>query len=408
MWSVAITRKLNLRTGQSIWQARPCTRIAESKLSRDIVCDALVVGAGISGALIAESLSDAGMRVVVLDRRGVLRGSTVASTALIQYELDTPLTKLARMETRERAERMWRRSRLAVDALRERSRQLGIQADQVNRDSLYLSGNVLDRAALLREAGARRRAGFNTTFLEQREVEAQFGVRGRSALLSYDNFSADPRRLAAGFLRAAVARGARVYAPVEVSEIRATRRGVEAGTKNGPVVRCQALVFATGYEMPKVVRTKNHQIFSTWAIATRPQPRALWPTRCFIWEAADPYLYMRVSRDHRVICGGEDEEFSDEETRDALLDRKTASLERKLKTMFPRLDTRAAFAWCGSFGSSKTGMPTIGAIPGLPNCYVAMGYGGNGITFSMMAAQMLRGLITDSGDPDTDLVSLRR
>ncbi len=78
--------------------------------------------------------------------------------------------------------------------------------------------------------------------------------------------------------------------------------------------------------MPKVVRAKTHRIFSTWAIATRPQPRALWPTHCFIWEAADPYLYMRVSPDHRVICGGEDEEFSDEQARDALLDRKTATL----------------------------------------------------------------------------------
>ncbi len=157
-----------------------------------------------------------------------------------------------------------------------------------------MSGNVLDRAALLREADARRRAGFNTTFLEQREVRERFGVRGRSALLSYDNFAADPRRLASGFLRAAVARGTRVYAPVEVTDIHATRTVVEAGTKDGPAIRCHSLVYATGYEMPKAVRTKTHKIFSTWAIATRPQPRALWPTRCFIWEAADPYLYMRV------------------------------------------------------------------------------------------------------------------
>ena len=32
-----------------------------------------------------------------------------------------------------------------------------------------------------------------------------------------------------------------------------------------------------------------------------------------IWEASDPYLYMRATADGRVICGGEDEEFSDEE-----------------------------------------------------------------------------------------------
>ena len=333
-------------------------------------------------------------------------GSTAATTSLIQYELDKPLTKLVEMAGCEKAERMWRRSRLAVDALRERSRELGILADQVNRDSLNLSGNVLDRAGLLREAGARRRAGFNTTFLEKSEVRERFGIQGRSALLNYDNFEADPRRLASGFLRTALKRGTRLYAPAEVSEVHPARGFVEAETKSGPVIRCQALVFATGYEKPHAVRSSSHRVFSTWAIATRPQPRALWPTRCFIWEASEPYLYMRVSPDQRVLCGGEDEEFSDEGARDALLMPKTATLERKLKALFPRLDTRAEFAWTGSFGWSTTGMPAIGAVPAMPNCYVAMGYGGNGITFAMIAAQMLRGLITGAGDPDTDLVSL--
>src|SRR5918993_3743923 len=159
---MAVTRKLKLRSGRSIWQARRHPRVAESRLTKDLTCDALVVGAGISGALIAEALSDAGLRVVIVDRRGALCGSTAATTSLIQYELDKPLTKLVEMAGCEKVERMWRRSRLAVDALRERSRELGILADQVNRDSLNLSGNVLDRAGLLREAGARRRAGFNT------------------------------------------------------------------------------------------------------------------------------------------------------------------------------------------------------------------------------------------------------
>ena len=115
---MAVTRKLDLHTGRPIWQSRRSPRIAESKLTRDIVCDALVIGAGISGALIAESLSDAGMDVVIIDRRGAVQGSTAASTSLIQYELDKPLAQLTEMAGREKAERMWRRSRLAVDALR--------------------------------------------------------------------------------------------------------------------------------------------------------------------------------------------------------------------------------------------------------------------------------------------------
>lgn len=405
---MAVTRKLNLRTGRSIWQARPCPRVPQSALTRNIHCDAVVVGAGISGALLAESLSDEGLEVVVLDRRGALRGSTTATTALVQYELDKPLTKLAEMVGLPKAERIWRRARLAVDALRERTRILGIHADVVDRDSLYLSGNVLGAGALRREGEARLRAGFNSTFLEKREVLERYGIRGRFALLGYDNFEADPRRLAAGFLLAAVARGVRVHAPVEVTGVESGARGIEAITSAGRRVSCRHLVFATGYERVKCVPAKGHPVYSTWAIATRPQPRALWPTRCFIWEAADPYLYMRVSPDDRIICGGEDEEFSDEARRDALIESKKVALERKLKALLPGVDPRAEYAWCGSFGTSKTGMPTIGAIPGLPNCYVAMGYGGNGITFAMMAAQMLRGLITNRGDADADLVAVAR
>jgi len=406
--SMAATHELRLRAGRSIWQARRCPTTAVRSLSRDVRTDVLVVGAGISGALIAEALSAAALQVLVVDRRGPLAGSTPASTALLQYELDTPLMQLSRQIGRDHAERLWRRSRLALGALRDRARFLGIQADQVSRDSLYLSGNVLDRAGLREERDARQRAGFETSFLTQGEVERRFGIRRRTALLSFDNFSADPRKLAAGFLNCALARGTRVYAPVTVTGVEPHKAGVLVQTEGGPTIRCRHLVYATGYELPKGMPTMGNTIASTWVIATRPQPRALWPGNVLIWEASDPYLYLRVTPDQRIICGGEDEQFQDEERRDAKLAGKRKSLERKLLALFPQVDPTAAFAWCGSFGASPSGSPTIGRIPRMPNCYAAMGYGGNGITFSMMAAQVLRGLITERGDPDSDLVSFSR
>ena len=115
------TRKRNLRSGHSIWQRRPLPGVPEQRLARDARCDVLIVGAGISGALAAEQLTDAGLAVVIIDRRGAVRGSTLASTALLQYEIDTPLSKLAKRIGVLRAERIWRRSKLALDALRERT-----------------------------------------------------------------------------------------------------------------------------------------------------------------------------------------------------------------------------------------------------------------------------------------------
>lgn len=55
-----------------------------------------MIGGGITGALIADELSKHGHQVVVLERRDVGWGSSAASTALLQYEIDTHMTDLAK------------------------------------------------------------------------------------------------------------------------------------------------------------------------------------------------------------------------------------------------------------------------------------------------------------------------
>jgi len=400
------TQNRDLRTGRSYWQSRPMPRVPFAPLRGDIKTDVLVVGAGVSGALVAEALSR-DHRVVMVDRRGPVLGSTPASTALVEYEIDTPLTLLATKIGRDRAERAWRRSYLALNALAARTRDLGIRADLRRADNLYLAGNVLDADGIAAEAKARARAGIETRLLRRGDLKDRFGIARPAALLAYDDLALDPRRLTAGYLNAAIGRGATLFAPVDVTDIEAGTGGVAAQTAGGPVIRCQSLVFATGYEMPQSVPQRRHQVISTWAIATKPQPRKLWPEDCFIWEAADPYLYLRSTPDGRVICGGEDEEFSDEDTRDALIPKKAAAIARKLGRLFPQLDTTPEFAWAGAFGSTETGLPSIGAVPGLRNCHAVLGFGGNGITYARIAADVIAGALSGQPDPDADLYAFK-
>jgi glycine/D-amino acid oxidase-like deaminating enzyme len=405
---MAATVAKDLRTGRSPWMSRPLAAVPHAPLARAVKADVIVVGAGISGAMVADALTDAGLDVVILDRRGPLLGSTPASTALLQYEIDTPLTKLAARIGLDRAERIWRRSKLALVALRERAAHLGIDAGLSDRDTLYLQGDLLDREGLEAEAAARRRGGFEVSLLSGPAVTERYGLAGRAAILGHGNLAADPRRLAAGFLRAALDRGARLYAPVTVSRVDAAGPGVSLETENGPTVEGRHLVFATGYELPRRVPRMGHRVVATYCLATRQQPRAFASDLPFVWEASDPYLYLRADQDGRIICGGEDEDLADEEARDALLPMKIKTIQAKLARLMPGLDTEADYAWCGSFGASETGTPSIGPVPRLPGCYAVLGYGGNGITFSMMASQILRGHIAGNGDPDSDLFGFRR
>ena len=397
-----VTKAKDLRTGRPVWLQHRAPPLPHKPLQRDLETDVLVIGAGITGAMIADALRNSGLRIAVIDRRGPAKGSSTASTALVQYEIDTPLIKLERKIGLRDAQRAWRRSRLAVDAIAARLRELDVP-DVAARDSLYLAGNMLDRDGLMREHEARRAAGLPSHFLDRQGLHSRFGITRPAALLGYGNLAIDPRKATIALLNAAAAINTRIFCPVNIVDIAAKRTTVTATASNGRLIHCRHLVFATGYELPKRVPAKGHRIVSTWAIATVPQRRRLWPEQCMIWEASDPYLYLRTTSDGRIICGGEDEEFSDETARDALLPRKTATLRRKLARLLQGVDTTVEFAWTGSFGATATGLPTVGRVPHMPNCWAALGYGGNGTTYSRIAADIISNALAGRIDSDADL-----
>ncbi|UDL88494.1 FAD-binding oxidoreductase [Mesorhizobium sp. PAMC28654] len=401
-------RKLDLRSGRPVWSAYRAPAVPTEPLTRDIKADVLIVGMGISGGMMAETLTADGHSVVCIDRRGPLKGSTSATTALVQFEIDQPLATLAKMIGGTSAQQAWRRSRLAVSNLAARIDRLSINCCPTRTQSLYLAGTVLGPSDLRDEADARRQAGIAATYLTPGPLAEQFGVDRDGAILSHGNMALDPRKLTAGLLLKARERKARFHAPVEATGIEDSVDEVIVATSDGPTITAKHLVLATGYELTDIVPPAAHRIISTWAIATRPQPRKLWPGRAFIWEASDPYLYMRATTDGRVICGGEDEDFVDEARRDALLAAKSERIAEKLGRLFPQLDTRPQFAWTGSFGTTTTGLPYIGAIPRHPRIHAVMGYGGNGITFSQIASEIVSASINGLDDADAPLFAFNR
>lgn len=397
-----ITQHRDLRTGVSYWQSSPDPGLPTEELSRDIQTDVLVIGAGISGAVIAERLSQ-DHAVVVVDRRGPAMGSTLASTALIDYEIDTPLTHLARAIGAGDAARAWLRSYRALHALAKRADALGIDCRMRRRDSLYLCGNLLDADEICSEGEARRAIGLKVEFLSRPQLASRFGIDREGALFSLGGLTVDPRLMAIEYLRVAESRGARVFAPVDVTAIECSSGGITAATDGGPAVRAMHAVLATGYELPPFLPAKGQRVVSTYAIATKPQPDRLWPERPLVWEAAEPYLYMRTTEDGRVICGGEDEDIADATARDALIASRAEAISAKLGRLFPQLDPTAVFAWAGAFGTTQTGLPLIGEIPQFGNCWGMFGFGGNGMTYCDIGADIIAAAIAGRVDPDADL-----
>jgi hypothetical protein len=85
---MSLTHKRDLRTGTSLWLANGLPKLTIHKRSSKKLYDVIVVGTGISGALIGDALLQTGYSVLALDRWRPMSGSTPASTALLQSELN--------------------------------------------------------------------------------------------------------------------------------------------------------------------------------------------------------------------------------------------------------------------------------------------------------------------------------
>lgn len=384
------TPTLDLRSGTTVWEL-DAPPPSDARLPvKTITTDVIVVGAGITGAFVAERLTRMGRAVTVVDRHEPQRASTAASTALLLWEIDTPLIELEDRLGFDIAAAIYLQSVRTIGTIRNLVTRFSDDCGFADRPTIFLAGNKLDPSDLREELRIRQRAGIDGRFLDNGALKGEFGFDREAALLHHGSAEVHPIRLAKTLLDAAIARGAHVFSPLHVNAYDCDPKGVSIGTEEGITITGNLLVLANGYELPPFVRADVHQVVSTWVIATIPQqPAALWPERALVWEASDPYSYMRSTADNRIVFGGADEELKDSDERDRRIGEKSATLQAKLATLLPAADTALACEWAGFFGTTRDGLPMIGPVPGQPRCLAAFGYGGNGITFSAVAADII-------------------
>lgn len=401
---------MDLKSGYPFWAVKNGLLTAFPQLARDHTSEVVIIGGGITGALIADELSRHGHHVVVVERRDVGWGSSAASTALLQYEIDTHMVDLAEQYGEKNAVMAYQACADAIMTLESLAAELGNVAFE-RHQSLYYASNEEDIAALKEELALRQQHGFDVKWLDRHEVLSSYGFEAPGAILSELAASVDPYRMAYQLFEKVVARGGEVYDRTQVERMEPSEHGVELSLNNGALLRCQQVVIAAGYEsqnwLPESVAANR----SSYAFVTDPLPyEALGILRhTLVWESARPYLYMRSTQDGRLLIGGDDDDEDLPERRDARVIGKAQGLAAKIETLWPSLDINPTFSWAGTFAETKDGLPYFGPHASLgPRVHFAMAYGGNGITYSVVGAKLLRALIEGNDHPLAELYSFQR
>ncbi|WP_010585490.1 NAD(P)/FAD-dependent oxidoreductase [Schlesneria paludicola] len=376
-------------------------------LENAVTADVVVVGAGITGGLIADQLTQHGLSVVMLDSRDVGCGSTCASTALLQYEIDTLLQDLQRW-CGPVANDLYRSGVDACRYLKSISDELDFDVGFRERPSCYLASSEADVAKLRVECDIRQAEGLPVEFWDADVVESRFDFPAPAALWSRSTAQLDPYRMTHALLRRVIDRGSQVFDRSGVCDFRIGENDVTFVTERGSATGRYGII-ACGYESQTFLPTKVAKLQSTFAFISEPLSHFPgWPEECLIWESARPYLYLRTTPDHRLLAGGEDLAFQNEALRDSLLSTRVASIEKRVRQMFPRIPFLIDHSWAGTFAETDDGLPFIGTHDERPGLLFALCYGGNGITFSVLAAQILRDHLLGKVHPLASAVAFDR
>jgi glycine/D-amino acid oxidase-like deaminating enzyme len=363
------------------------------RLNRDLSTDVLIIGGGISGALAAFYLTEAGIPATVVDGRTIGLGSTCASTSLLQYEIDIPLTELSEKIGEKNAVTAYHLCYESISALEKICKK--IKAPWFDRkQSLFVASYKKDLELIRKEFTARKAAGFEVDYWDAGTIKTNMGFDAPGAIYSAVAAQTDAYMLTHSLHQYNISKGMEVFDKTGVTGISHTRNGVVATTSEGYNIKAKYLVIATGYEASKYIKEPLIELRSTYAVVSESvSDEDCWYHDCLIWETKDPYLYMRSTMDKRLLIGGRDEEFYNPARRDKLIHQKAAALKRDFEKKFPHIPFIPEFKWTGTFITTADGLPFIGNYPAMPRTFFALGFGGNGITFSQIAAKMLADII---------------
>ena len=400
---------MNLSSGYPFWLIRYGLPYDYPALEENIKTEVVVMGGGISGALVTWHLVNAGVKCVVVDARSIGLGSTCASTSLLQYEIDTPLCELQHKVGLKNAVSAYKLCDASINALAKIAAKIKFPEFEILQ-SLYFAAFKKDVKFLEKEFKIRNEHGFDVSLIDEKTIESSFGFNSPGAILSAQGAQTNAYSFTHALHQDSINKGARVFDRSRVIKIDHTKKGVSLKMLTGCTIKAKTLVYATGYESQKYIDKKIVDLNSTFAVCSEQGDAAGAPfkNRALLWNTADPYLYLRTTADNRILIGGRDESFYNPLKRDKLLAAKTRQLVYDFNRLYPEVEFKPEFSWCGTFGETKDGLPFIGPYKKLPNSYFALGFGGNGITFSLIAAEILKDLITGNKNASAEIFSFDR
>ena len=377
-------------------------------LTEDINTDVIIVGGGVTGAILGHYFTKNNINAVILEKARVAHGSTSITTSLLQYELDSNAMELKSYTTIDNIIKSYKLGLKALDEIEEFINEYGNTCDFKRVDSLLYTSKNLEIKEIEEEYKIRKETGLDVEFIDK--DNSPFSLDVKAGLISKAGGAKfDPYKYTHALLDVSTKKGLKVYENTEVVKIEYNKDNVIVETVYGHKVKGKIIIVATGYNTTLFTKRNFGVKTTTFNIATKPinNIEDIYKN-VVIRDNEVPYNYLRTTSDNRLIIGGEDINFLPDIFNEELCNKSYDKLEQRLKNMFPNLNIEIEYKYCGAFASTQDNLGFLGKDPKNEKLWYGLGYGANGILFAILGGMFLSKLYLGEVDKNMELFKVDR
>lgn len=368
---------------KSLWQEAMPVYQPKHKIIPEKIVDVLIVGGGITGLSTALELQKSGKQCLLIEACTIGFGTTGGTTAHLNTFIDTTYDQVEKDFGEKNAQLVFRATSGSIAAVKKNIDEYNIDCGFSYRDGYVFSQNEKQSQDLDKIVNAARKAGMEIDYTNEIplpipfEKSVKFTGQAQFHPTKYLYGIAEAYEEAGGYLVQ--------YCRLENYD---SNNLVEAKTNLG-VIRARKIILAT--HIPPGINLLHFRCapYRSYALALKLADN-LYPDS-LVYDMQDPYHYYRtqeVNGERYLVAGGEDHKTGHNENTDFCFS--------KLDSYFSKFfDIDAvSFKWSSEYFEPADGLPYIGHLPGYTeNVYVATGFGGNGMTWSHVAARLLTDII---------------
>ena len=402
---------MQIMSGNYYWKEKSKIKNVYPYLTSNLRCDVVIVGGGITGAITAYYLAKEGADVIVVEKNIIGYGETLASSAIIEAQMDLDILKLEKFIGSNHSKKIYKMAYNAIDEIENINDTIGEDLGFERKDLIYFTNKFMQKSQMQREYENRKKLGNELLFLDSHDIiDMQNGIltKGASAVLNPYMFTQSV------FEYLNRMPNVRIFENTNIEDIISSYDSVKCITNNNFKILSDSLILTSGMDALRYIGNVPLEVSKTYTVITKPiKNYDELNLNCTARDSSDPHHYIRFTNTGRLIFGGEDTRINDRFYDEKYSNMVANDRYKKLKLSFEKIlygidKTSIEYASNASICNTKDSLPIVDEIPDMPNCFCNIGFGTNGIIHSVIGANMLKNAIKGFYTKDMNIFKITR